>query len=110
MTTKKTKTIKLGECPYCKSENYARVDINWSDDFCSAFCECNDCENSFKEYFALDEVKFDVDGEEFIWNNTLSKSEKETLLKAMQLLIEKENDTENYTRIIRVLKGKLNEE
>ncbi len=102
--------INLGECPFCNSINYTRNVRDWNEDFCSLECACNDCENYWTEYFQLEEVKFDKEGEEFIYNNCLSKEEKAILLKAINLLIETENDTKDYSRIINVLEGNLNEE
>lgn len=105
----KDQNIKLGECPYCKSVEYERLDLEPQDDDIIVKCFCK-CRKEFTEYFSIDEVKFDKEGEEFIFNNALCKDEKETLLKALNLLIESECDTTDYTRIINVLSGGLNEE
>lgn len=104
---KKYKNISLGECPYCNSVNYTRVDNEWVDDFVNVSCNCNDCNKDFTEYFQLDEVKFDCKEDDICLGNTLGYSEKEILLKAMNLLIETEGDTKDYTGILTILKGGL---
>lgn len=105
-----TKGIELGKCPYCNSIDYSRYDTNLEEDFFTARCCCNNCDKEFKEYFGLDEVKFEMDDDTIILNNALIKHEKETLIKALNLLVEKEGDVEDYSRIFNVLNGKLNEE
>lgn len=104
---------KLGECPFCHSKGYDVVETNYYDEgkpYVCAECMCNDCEEGFVEYYGLDEIKFEENGEEFIFNNCLSDRDKEVLLKAMELLIEKEQDTNDYSKIINILKGGLNRE
>lgn len=104
------KEVKLGKCPYCNSINYSREDTNLEEDFFRVRCSCNDCDKEFTEFFRLDEVKFDLDDDSVILNNVFSEKEKETLIKALNLLIEKEGDVKDYTRIFNILNGGLNEE
>lgn len=42
--------IKLGECPKCKSGNYTRDISSCEDDWIKQDCECQDCEEEFREY------------------------------------------------------------
>lgn len=107
---KKTEKVELGKCPYCNSTEYIRNTRGTEGDYVSMDCFCSDCDRWFVEYFGLDEVKFDNDGEEFILNNALTEDEKETLIKSLNLLVETEGDIKDYTRIYNVLNGGLNEE
>lgn len=102
--------VELGKCPHCNSINYSRYDTDLNEDFFTARCECNDCGKEFKEYFGLDEVKFDKDGKEIILNKAFIKHERETLIEALNLLIDTEGDTKDYIRIFNILNGGLNEE
>lgn len=104
------KEIELGKCPFCNSINYNRYDTNLEEDFFTAKCECNDCNKEFKEYFGIDEVTFDWYGESITLNNAFIKDERETLIKALNLLVEKEGDVKDYIRIFNILNGGLNEE
>ncbi len=115
----KTNEIKLGQCPYCNTLNYSRGSLEIEEDF--VFCDnnCDNCGEDFREYFGLDEVRFKEKistdeevtyGDYIIYNNTLIKDEKETLLGAMNLLVDREGDTKDYTRIFNILYGRLNEE
>jgi len=102
------KEIKLGLCPYCDSNNYSRSVEDYQQDYIVMDCCCNECNESWTEYSSLDEVKFYKENEEYIYNNSLSETEKETLIKAMILLKKTEKiEIPYYTRIIRILKGKL---
>jgi transcriptional regulator NrdR family protein len=107
--------IKFGKCPHCNSTEYhegVSAFVNGYDHpYVIMNAYCKDCGKEFTTYYSQDEVRFDnEDGEEEIYNNVLSKSDKETILRAMNLLIEREEDTEDYTRIINIMNGGLNQE
>ena len=107
--------IKFGKCPFCESREYSESISEFVNCYGNPYVimdtYCNDCEKSFTTYYSQDEVKFDDEnGEEQIYNNSLSKDDKEVLLKAINLLIDQEGDTNDYTRIIKVLNGELNRE
>lgn len=103
--------IKLGRCPHCNSTDYARGSSDFQEDDVIVDCDCNNCGKKFREYFQIDEVLFhDEDDEEHIYNKSLGFHDKKTLLKAMDLLINFEGDTIDHTRIINILKDKLNRE
>lgn len=105
--------IKLGYCPYCNSENYSRDVDDWNDDYCSINCDCNDCNETFTEYYSLDEVKFDKEGEEFVYDNTLSEEEKLLILSLVREYKKNVSNRESrlqLNRIIRIMKGRLNRE
>lgn len=99
--------IKLGECPKCKSGNYTRDISSCEDDWIKQDCECQDCEEEFREYFQLDEVQFGEDEEEICYSNVLSNKQKKVLLQAMDLLISTEGDTKDHKEIIHILNGGL---
>ncbi len=103
---------KLGFCPYCESDNYSRENLQLEDDFVRIQCNCNNCGEDFTEYFGLDEIFFRKKistenklkyGEEIYFTTQLSGNEREIIKKALNLLIEKENDTEDYTSIFNKL-------
>lgn len=97
--------VKLGYCPYCNLDNYSRDTEDYQDNYVKMVCFCNDCKETFNEYFQLDEVTFNKNGEEFICSNTISNEEKEVLLRALKLLIEK--DGGDYKELIKILEGGL---
>lgn len=108
------KIIQLGKCPYCKGEDYESSYSEMVADYDIPYvvfdCNCNKCDKIFTEYFSLDEVKFDSDNddEENIYaTSTLGKEEKETLTKALNLLVETEEDQKDYSQIFDKLKGEL---
>lgn len=107
---KKTEKVELGKCPYCNSTEYIRNTRGTEGNFVSMDCFCNDCDRWFVEYFGLDEVKFDKDGEEFILNNALTEDEKKILKDALNVFIDCNNDVDDCSRIFKVLNGGLNEE
>lgn len=98
---------KLGRCPYCNGDNYTRDLSEIVNDYCVFDCWCNNCDERFTEYFVLDEVKYDKEDEEFFVCSTLGDNEKETLIKALNLLVESESDKNNYSEIFGKLKGEL---
>lgn len=107
--------IKLGVCPYCENEYYNRSvseDVNCYDvPYTVIDCSCDKCSKCWTEYFTMDEVKFDLEDEEdIVYNNSLGKDDKEVLLKALNLLVDKEGDKTDYTRIFNILNGELNKE
>ena len=99
--------IKLSHCPFCDSTNYSRDSLEPMDDFISCECEC-ECGEWFKEYFGLDEVKFNTVKGEFVLNKALLKEDKEILIKAIDLL--DDVDPESRARILKILNDELVEE
>lgn len=105
--------IELSKCPYCQGDNYERNTDDYQEDYVIMACYCNECEKSFTEYFSLDEVKFDDPNNEeddVFYTNNLSEQDKKTVIKAINLLIAKENDVNDYSRIINVMNGGCNKE
>ncbi len=106
--------VKLGECPFCNTDDYSRHTQDWVDDFCCVKCTCNECNRDFTEYFGLDEVKFDKEDENFIYNNSLYGDEKEIIKEWAEEQLEFGSPTEEYKnkllRIFNVMDGSLNED
>jgi len=77
------KKIELGKCPYCKSTDYYPTNDEWviemPNNYIVYSCRCNACGEYFSEYYSQDEIKFDNDEEEFIYNNTLGQEDKDTI-------------------------------
>ena len=101
-----SKEVELGRCPYCLSENYSRDGLELVEDNVRTYCSCENCEKEFIEWFGLDEIYSKLQDEEFSYTTTLNRDEKEIILKAMNLLIEQENDTNDYSKIIKKLNDK----
>jgi transcriptional regulator NrdR family protein len=105
----KMSKIELGKCPYCKSESYDSVESEFVTESTKPYvvvaCSCNECKKTFTEYYGLDEVAFDVGDETEYASNTISDEEKQILLKALNLLINQEEDTKDYTNLINKLNG-----
>lgn len=104
---------KLGECPFCHSVDYTRSVNCFEEDFVRMDCSCDKCDKWFTEYYGLDEIKFDVNGEEFICNKSLSKDEKELIIKIINEWESDEYDNEmckKLERIKKVMSGGLNRE
>jgi hypothetical protein len=105
----KNKNFKLGDCPYCKGEDIQRDYSEYQREYHEIKpyvifdCFCNECEMSFSEYFSVDETKLENE-EEAYYTDVLSKDDKEVLIKALNLLVEEENDTNDYTKIFNILK------
>jgi len=100
---------KLGICPYCSNEG---VDRDYSEHVEGVYdnapyvvfnCSCESCNKNFSEYYSLDEVKEEDNDEERYHTTTISKPNKEILLKALNLLIDSEGDTKDYTELIKLL-------
>lgn len=102
------KKIELGKCPYCNAGDYSRADQDWFDDTCKCTCICHNCGESFVEYFQLDEVKFEKDGEEFIYNNSLNGEHKKILREALSVYsdyIENFGKEGDFKEIYTILNG-----
>lgn len=99
---------ELGKCPHCDNEGYERHFSEVVMNYCTFDCECHSCEERFSEYFSLDETTWDDEEEnEWFLTSTFGDDEKETLIRALNLLIEKEGDVKNYSEILGKLKGEL---
>jgi len=104
--------IKFGVCPYCNSSGYNREVSEYVGDYDIPYlvvdCWCDNCDKKWSEYYSQDEVKIS-EGEdgEFYLTNTISEDEKKTLLEAIDLLIDKEEDAIDYTDLVKKLKGEL---
>ena len=106
------KIIKLSECPYCQGEDYESSYSEMVADYKIPYvvfdCRCNECYKMFTEYFSLDEVKFDTDDEEDNYvTSTISEEEKGVLIKALNLLVEKEGDVNDYSTLFDKLKNEM---
>ena len=104
--------IKLCECPYCKDKEFQETISEFVSESNSPYlvmdCYCNKCEKSFTQYYSADEIKFeDKDEEDISFSNTLSKEQKDILVRALNVLVEKEQDTEDYSEIYNILNGGL---
>lgn len=115
------KKVELGLCPHCQSYNYERSSPDYNDDYVIMECYCNDCQNTFTEYFSLDEVKFtdtDTDGNEteIFYTESLNKDDKETIFGWAEQELEMTEDQftnkdhhDDYKsrvrRIIKLMKG-----
>ena len=113
--------VKLGECPFCNSDNYTRDNVALEEDFVRVDCICGACGGIFIEYFGLDEVSFDKGMEGGIYNNALSDDEKE-IIKGwaeveLEITEEQSSNKGNYhnhkdkiSRIINIMGGGLERE
>ena len=96
---------KLGKCPHYNSNDYSRDNLSPEDDYIKCSCNCNNCNKSFNEFFGLDEVSFDILEEATYRTNKLTQCDKRVLLRALDLLVETENDTNDYSNIFNILNG-----
>lgn len=104
--------MKFGKCPHCGHVEYSR-DFDetvtcYDIPYVIFNASCENCGRNWREYFSQDEVCFtDKDDNSHIYTNTIGDSDKKILLKAMNRLIDTEEDAVDYTQLIKKLNGEL---
>ena len=101
-------------CPCCGNkafqENTDIIETSWL----STNCYCEKCNKYFNRGYTLSGVSYWEDENNCdsrkIWSIDLNKKEKNTLLKALNCLIDSEQDTRSYEEITRKLIGDAIEE
>lgn len=102
-------------CPHCNEMNYDAGATDWSiEGVVATDCFCNSCSKRFTNFYTLSEVQYytnEEDGDNGKNKKTLilslTEKEKQTILKAIELLIDQEEDTISHEVIVHKLLGHM---